>query len=236
MNVSIIVPAFNAAGTLAETVASVVAQTVPFWEMVIIDDGSTDATGALADEFARQDARIRVVHQANGGEAAARNAGLLAARHEWILFLDADDYIAPRYLERMGDALTANPALDAVHCGWARVAADGTQLVDLIAEAFSHSYKDREPPLPFKHIGCLVPPDRNLDRLENVGNVESVSRNPVAIQHDFEMFFAGHLLDSKVFDASKTGHRISNFFGHSSQDLSIFSKDLHRDLSIDPRD
>ena len=130
MNVSIIIPAFNAANTIAETVASVLAQTVADWEAVIVDDGSTDRTGKLADKFARQDARIRVVHQVNGGEAAARNAGLMAARHEWILFLDADDYIAPQYLERMRDAVTANPGLDAVHCGWARIAADGTELID----------------------------------------------------------------------------------------------------------
>ena len=102
---------------------------MPDWDAVIVDDGSTDATGTLADGFAHHDARIRVVHQANGGEAAAA-AGLMVARHEWILFLDADDYIAPMYLERMRDALAANPDLDAVHCGWARIAADGTQVVD----------------------------------------------------------------------------------------------------------
>src|SRR6185369_5536497 len=112
----------------------------------------------------------------------------------------------------------------------------GAQLVDLIAETFGHANKDREPPLPFQYIGGLVASDRNLDCLKHVGNVESVSRNLVAIQHDFEMFFAGHLLDRKILDASNTGHRAPDFLGQSSQDLSILSEHLHGNLSVDTRD
>jgi SAM-dependent methyltransferase len=128
--VSVIVPAYNAADTIADTLASVVAQTVPHWEVIIVDDGSSDATGKVAAEFAQQDGRIRVIRQPNGGEAAARNTGIGAARHDWLLFLDADDWISPDYLERMTKELVADPGLDAIHCGSARVALDGTLLVE----------------------------------------------------------------------------------------------------------
>jgi glycosyltransferase involved in cell wall biosynthesis len=121
-----VIPAFNAAATIAHTLQSVAAQTSAAWEVVVVDDGSADGTAAIADRFARDDGRFRVQRQANAGEAAARNAGIVAARHEWLLFLDADDWIAPGYLTSMTSVLETDAALDAVVCGSARVARDGT--------------------------------------------------------------------------------------------------------------
>ena len=130
MTTSIIMPAYNAAATLEEAVDSVRAQSSVEWELIIIDDGSTDDIPPIADRLAAADPRIRVVHQVNRGEAGARNAGLALARGAWVAFLDADDWIAPDFLARMTAALRADPTLDAVHCRWARVAADGTEIAD----------------------------------------------------------------------------------------------------------
>jgi glycosyltransferase involved in cell wall biosynthesis len=127
---SVIVPAYNAATTIAAALDSLSSQTFPDWEAVIVDDGSTDATASIAGGFAERDRRFRVVTRENGGEAAARNTGLCDASHEWILFLDADDWIAPHHLERMSAALVSDPTLDAVHCRSARVAADGSMVVE----------------------------------------------------------------------------------------------------------
>jgi glycosyltransferase involved in cell wall biosynthesis len=79
-DVSVIVPAFNAEATLGATLDALQAQTFGGWEAVVVDDGSTDATAALAGERARADSRIRLVRQENGGVSAARNAGIAAAR------------------------------------------------------------------------------------------------------------------------------------------------------------
>jgi len=130
VNVSIIIPAFNAAGTIRETLDSVLAQTHPAWEAVVVDDGSTDTTGKIARNYAKKDPRIRVIRQANGGEAAARNTGVEAARYEWLAFLDSDDWVSVDYLECMTAELAAHPELDAVHCGSVRVASDGTFVKD----------------------------------------------------------------------------------------------------------
>jgi hypothetical protein len=130
VKVSVIIPAHNAAATIAETLKSVVAQTSPDWEAIVVNDGSSDATDAIAREFAASDSRIRVFTQENRGEAAARNAGLARARYEWLVFLDADDWIAPAHFERITAALAVDPGLDAVHCGWTRVAADGAEVMD----------------------------------------------------------------------------------------------------------
>jgi glycosyltransferase involved in cell wall biosynthesis len=126
----VVIPAFNAALTLAEAIDSVVAQSHTEWEVVVVDDGSTDATGEIARSYAERDSRIRVVSQPNGGESAARNTGIDQARYDWLLFLDSDDWIAPAHLERLTSVLLANPELDAVHCGSVRVTADGTQISD----------------------------------------------------------------------------------------------------------
>ncbi len=130
MKVSVIVPAFNAGAFIGDAIASLRAQTVGEWEAIVVDDGSTDDTLTVARELAARDQRIRVLQQPNAGEAAARNTGIAASTAEWLLFLDADDWIAPTYFERMLAALEADPSLDAVHCAWARVAADGTLVTE----------------------------------------------------------------------------------------------------------
>ncbi len=125
MNVSIIIPAYNAAETIADTLDSVLAQTSPNWEAIIVDDGSTDGTASIAVSFAKRDARFRTVSQPALGVSAARNAGIRLARSDWLLFLDADDWILPRHLERLTSTLSSDPDLDAVHCGWGRVTRNG---------------------------------------------------------------------------------------------------------------
>jgi len=125
MNVSVIIPAHNAAETIAETLESLLAQTYSGWEAIVVDDGSTDGTAAIAASFAEGDARIRVVSQPQMGGCAARNTGIGLARFDWLLFLDADDWLLPHHLKRMTEALLADPTLDAVYCGWTRVALNG---------------------------------------------------------------------------------------------------------------
>lgn len=130
MNVSVVIPAYNAAATIGQSLDSLCAQTFSNWEAVVVDDGSSDATGEIARAFAAREPRIRLVTQTNQGEAGARNTGIAHARHDWLLFLDADDWIAPTYLARVTDAISADPGLDALHCGSVRVALDGTEISD----------------------------------------------------------------------------------------------------------
>lgn len=124
MKFSVILPARNAAATLAETLASLRAQTFPDWEALVVDDGSTDRTAEIAREAAAVDARIRLVSGPGQGPGAARNAGLAQARADWLLFLDADDLLEPAHLDRMAASL-AEGEWDGAVCGWARRAADG---------------------------------------------------------------------------------------------------------------
>lgn len=97
--ISVIIPAYNAEGSLERCVDSVLRQTLGDLEVVIVDDGSRDGTGVLCDKLASRYARVRVVHRENGGLSAARNTGIENARGSLLFFLDSDDYIAPEELE-----------------------------------------------------------------------------------------------------------------------------------------
>jgi glycosyltransferase involved in cell wall biosynthesis/SAM-dependent methyltransferase len=125
LNISVVIPARDAAATLAETLESLVGQTFRRWEAIVVDDGSTDQTPEIAGEFAMRDSRIRITRQPAGGESAARNRGIELSRFDWLLFLDADDLILPAHLQLLTDRISKAPHLDAVHCGWARLAPDG---------------------------------------------------------------------------------------------------------------
>jgi glycosyltransferase involved in cell wall biosynthesis len=105
---SVVMPAYNAAATVDAAITSVCRQTRSDWELVVVDDGSADDTYARAAARA-EDARIRVVRQANAGLPAARNRGIREARGRYVSFLDSDDLLAPEYLDRMTGALEADP-------------------------------------------------------------------------------------------------------------------------------
>lgn len=104
MKVGVVVPAFDVAPFIADAIASVIAQSWQDWAMVVVDDGSTDGTGEMADGF--RDPRVSVVRQANAGVSAARNAGVARVACDAVMFLDADDWLAPDALARLAPALS----------------------------------------------------------------------------------------------------------------------------------
>lgn len=96
--VSIIVPVYNAEKTLKRCVNSIINQLYKDWELLLVDDGSTDDSSIICDEYAQQDGRIKVFHKQNGGVSSARNVGLDNAIGEWVTFIDSDDWIEKRML------------------------------------------------------------------------------------------------------------------------------------------
>lgn len=142
-DISIIMPCYNAATHLPESVGSVLAQTFVNWELIAIDDGSSDNT--LAWLSAQTDPRIRVHAQTNQGASLARNAGIAMARGRHIAFLDADDTWDPAFLNKMLAALASNNHAVLAYCGWQKRG------------------RLSDPGLPF------VPPDyENSDKLETL--------------------------------------------------------------------
>lgn len=97
--ISVIVPVYKVEAYLPACVDSILSQTFSNFELILVDDGSPDACGAMCDSYAHEDSRIRVIHQENGGLSAARNAGLDIAKGEYVTFVDSDDVIAPDCLQ-----------------------------------------------------------------------------------------------------------------------------------------
>ncbi len=114
--ISVVLPAWNAEATLGEAIASILAQTEPDFELIVLDDGSTDATAAIAAAAAARDPRVRPVWLPHGGIVAALNHGLALARGAYVARMDADDLSAPGRLAAQRQALDADPALGLVAC------------------------------------------------------------------------------------------------------------------------
>lgn len=125
MEVSIIVAMYNIADTLEECLQSISQQNHKHWEAILIDDGSTDGSVEIANTYAFADKRFRVIRQDHCGVGTARNRGIRAARYDWLLFLDGDDWIRPQHLEQMTSMLMADKNLGAVYCGWCWFSPDG---------------------------------------------------------------------------------------------------------------
>lgn len=104
--ISVIIPVYKVEAYLTACVDSVLAQTYQNIEIILVDDGSPDRCPQMCDEFAARDSRIRVIHKENGGLSSARNAGIDAAKGDYLAFIDSDDLWTPVFLERLQAALT----------------------------------------------------------------------------------------------------------------------------------
>jgi glycosyltransferase involved in cell wall biosynthesis len=124
-SVSVVIPAYNHERFVGIAVASALRQTRPPLEIVVVDDGSTDATASRVAEFGPD---VRLISQPNGGVSSARNTGIAEASGDLIAFLDADDEWCPAKLERQVAAFEADPDLGLVHCAVEDISADGAVL------------------------------------------------------------------------------------------------------------
>lgn len=148
--VSVITPVFNAADVLTRTIASVQAQTFENWELILIDDGSTDESAATCAKLVAEDPRLRLFRQnANTGAAAARNAGLNAANGRYVAFLDADDEWLPTKLQEQLDFMRAKRAVFSYTDFWR--SGDGKKYHVRVPDSV-----DRAELLKGNAIGCLT--------------------------------------------------------------------------------
>ena len=99
--VSVVVPIYNTEKYLRNCLDSIIAQTNQNLEILLVDDGSTDSSGKIADSYAKKDTRIKVIHQKNTGLSSARNTGINHSSGEYLTFVDSDDYIATQMIEKM---------------------------------------------------------------------------------------------------------------------------------------
>lgn len=139
--VSVIVPVYNVEIFIKKCLNSIVNQTYKNLEIILIDDGSSDNSGKICDEYAAKDKRIKIIHKINGGVSSARNAGLDIANGDYIGFIDPDDYISENMYEILLDEMKSGD-FDIVECNYYRVYEDGAQLKKENKDAVYTGYKD----------------------------------------------------------------------------------------------
>lgn len=122
--VSVIVPVYNVERYLDRCLESIVKQTYGYIELILVDDGSTDSSGQICDEWAKKDSRIQVIHKNNAGLGLARNTGMKKSAGEFLVFVDSDDYIDKSMIQRLYDALIGYKA-QVVYCSYNRVKDSG---------------------------------------------------------------------------------------------------------------
>ncbi len=125
--ISVVVPIYNAEKYIRRCVDSILSQTYRNLEVILVDDGSTDETPELLDDYAGKDDRVRVIHKENVGHAHSRNQGLLAATGEFITFMDCDDYMHPDFMEKMYGAICEDGS-DMACCSFNYVDESGNKL------------------------------------------------------------------------------------------------------------
>jgi glycosyltransferase involved in cell wall biosynthesis len=154
--VSTIIPAFNAERTIAQTIESALAQRYNNHEIVVVNDGSTDAT---ADILARYRGRLRIVNQENRGAAAARNAGIAYSNGEYVAFLDSDDLFLPEKLAVMTAALGRNPAASLAFSEYGFMDESGTEYREsAICNASSMAALMKKRPFPVASLSAFIYP------------------------------------------------------------------------------
>lgn len=126
--ISVIIPVYNNEKYLKDCLNSVLAQTYMKLQVIVVDDGSTDKSGMILDQYTLEDSRVEVFHNQNQGVSAARNFGLKRAVGEFITFVDSDDLLEPNMYENLMNQFFKND-VDIVHCGYKKIKLDGTSIL-----------------------------------------------------------------------------------------------------------
>lgn len=177
--ISVIVPVYNTEKYLDRCVQSILAQTYTDFELLLIDDGSTDSSGAMCDRYAEQDSRVRVFHQVNSGVTSARKLGVENALGEFVCFIDADDYVTNNYIETFVTELSDDVSI--------LLAANDNQTIDTSNYIKSLLLSNCEWGMPFKlyRKTCLLAPNAFICPREiNIGE-DLIANIAIAISENY---------------------------------------------------
>ncbi len=139
--ISIIVPVYNVEKYLNKCVDSILKQTYTNMEVILVDDGSKDKSGAICDEYEKIDSRVRAIHKQNGGVCSARNVALSESKGEWVAFIDSDDWIESDYVEQLYECAVQTKA-DVVACGYNRVTGKNKESINNSGNTMELSSKE----------------------------------------------------------------------------------------------
>ena len=211
--ISVIVPVYRVEQYLDRCVSSILSQSYENLEVILVDDGSPDRSGELCDRWAEKDSRIRVIHQANAGGGAARNAGLDVARGEFVSMIDSDDYLHPEMYAHLYSLLTEGA--DIAECTIVPTEEDHLQMEDGSGAVITRCDCREAMRLHIRdEMFCQTPPNK-LCRRSTIGDIR---------------FFVGSMIDDEFFtyrvigNAQKLAHSSAGMYAYRQQPGSV----MHR--------
>ena len=156
--ITVVVAIYNIEKYISRCIKSIVVQTYDNLQIVLVDDGSSDSSGRICDEYEKKDSRVEVIHQKNQGLSEARNTGIRTAQGKWIAFIDGDDYIHPQFIERLYDAEKVSGSEIAI-CAYKMVKGD---------EEFKTPFKRRDRSIELSSSQMLENWHGKMTRVETV--------------------------------------------------------------------
>lgn len=217
--ISVVIPLYNKENQITETLRSVLQQTFQNFEIVIVNDGSTDGSVAAAELV--QDARIRIIHQENAGVSAARNKGVAEAKYDLIAFLDADDRWKPEYLQTQYELTQKYPDCSVFACNYEFVHADGTVHPSIIRKL---PFEGQDGVLSnyFEVASCSHPPICSISIMVRKAAMQAIGGFPVGIKSGEDLLTWARL-------ASR------NKIAYSTRTLALYQYD-EREFTQSPRE
>lgn len=154
--ISIIIPVYNCEAYLQDCVNSILCQTYPYFELILVDGGGNDRSGQICDALAATDQRIKVIHKANEGVSIARNKGIELSSGKWLAFIDSDDTITPDYLEKLHQLTSRQPEANLFLCNMSDIYENGIPHKRPISKALTGFLKQDYLPLHKLLIGPVI--------------------------------------------------------------------------------
>lgn len=230
MKISVIVPIYNVETYLGKCLNSILEQTFTDYELILVDDGSTDSSGDIADEYALKDDRISVIHKKNGGLSDARNHGIEKANGEYICFIDSDDWIEKTYLEELHELAVKNEA-DITICDYQKNTGDSviTQpkefavVIETGIDAIDNLYSDK--------YGIYVVAWNKLYNRDLFTDL----RYPVGMIHEDEAIFGDLFCEAKKVVRTERilyNYRVNNETSIMSSKYSLKRLDILKAMEI----
>ncbi len=227
--VSIIVPVYNVEKYLRDCLNSLVNQTHKALQIVLVDDGSTDNSGEICEEFARRDSRISVIHQENEGVSAARNAGLERIRGDYLLFVDGDDTLEPDTVEAALKGFVSD-TVDVVMFGVVKIWKGEQRRQDLPLETgiFSKEQVLRGILKDYASMGAGFPVNK-LWRIQAFGNICNVPRFDEALYYFEDLEWVVRMV-GKIQNANLLPRHLYHYYVHSSSATHAPGAQEHREI------
>jgi len=233
---SVIVPVYNTEKYLRECIDSILGQTFTDFELILVDDGSTDSSGAICDEYAEKDARIKVIHQENGGITVARKSGVRIARGEYVTFVDSDDWIEPEMYAAMLDC-RQEAAPDIVICGLLMESSKGVfPRKEVIKAGYYNKNRMRTDVYPimlFEFVHCIpaINPSlcNKLFKKQLFGNIIEQVNDTITYGEDALCTYSSLLAADRIYIVDRNMYHYRN---HPESACNTYSRSLLDKFSL----